>query len=174
MLMAASAFGLGRRFWSSQQCYLHCLHTSKFDINVHEITHYTLPPKIYFGTDWRRRCWRQPANPGCCDAIDATLCWFRVRSVGAAGYWWGMHGTSGTVLGCQSATWSHYCMQSRLHCGRFAVWHFHVSRCSLQFTSLHFIYPPVQNTNAMCTVGNVLQQSGRLQQGATCTNNCPI
>ena len=108
------------------------------------------------------------------DAIDATLCWFRVRSVGAAGYWWGMHGTSGTVLGCQSATWSHYCMQSRLHCGRFAVWHFHVSRCSLQFTSLHFIYPPVQNTNAMCTVGNVLQQSGRLQQGATCTNNCPI
>ena len=28
LLMAASAFGLGRRHWSSpQQCYLHCLHT---------------------------------------------------------------------------------------------------------------------------------------------------
>ena len=27
LLMASSAFGLGRRHWSSQQCYLHSLHT---------------------------------------------------------------------------------------------------------------------------------------------------
>jgi len=39
-------------------------------------------------------------------------------------------------------------------------------------TSIHFIYPAVQNTNAMCTICN-LQQSGTTQQGTKCTNNCP-
>jgi len=28
LLTATSTFGLGRRCWSSQQCYLHCLHIS--------------------------------------------------------------------------------------------------------------------------------------------------
>jgi len=33
LLTATSAFGLGRTHWSShQQCYLHCLHTSKLEL----------------------------------------------------------------------------------------------------------------------------------------------
>ena len=39
-------------------------------------------------------------------------------------------------------------------------------------SSLHFIYPAVQNTNAMRTICN-LQQSGRVQQGTKCTATAP-
>ena len=34
LLAATGAFGLGRRRWSSQQCYLHCLRTFLYDVNV--------------------------------------------------------------------------------------------------------------------------------------------
>ena len=41
-------------------------------------------------------------------------------------------------------------------------------------TLLHFVYPAVQTTNAVCrpTICN-LQQSGKVQRGMKCTNNCP-
>ena len=45
----------------------------------------------------------------------------------------------------------------------------------LLFTSLYFTLftkQAVQNTNAVCAICN-LQQSGRVQQGTKCTNNCP-
>jgi len=40
---------------------------------------------------------------------------------------------------------------------------------SCRFNSHHFVYPAVQNTNAMCTICK-----GRVQQGTKCTNNCLI
>jgi len=43
---------------------------------------------------------------------------------------------------------------------------------SNEMHALHFIYPAVQNTNAMCTICN-FQQSGKVQQGKKSTNNCP-